>query len=129
MHTNDMLAGRRLCACVEIETVFTLDSFRNSGSTGQRVRHTSIAALERVTFSDLAEVIVKWSIYIVIPIDTEMSLFQPNCRIENCIPRSFSATTSQTRPLNAYHNTTQQALSTHLYSSVSALSIPDLDEK
>ncbi len=62
-------------------------------------------------------------------IHTKLSLFQPTCRIENRIPRSFSATADQNRPLSTCHDTTQQALSAHLCSVVSSPSIPDLDEK
>ncbi len=128
MHTNDVLNDRRLGACVKREMHFTLDAFRNSGSTGQRVQHTSTAARERVTFSDGSEVVAQWSICMLMAADMKMSLFWTIFGIENCIPRSFSATIGQTGTSNACHNTTQRALSTHLCSFVSALFIPDIDE-
>ena len=84
MHTYGILTGRHASVYLELATVFTYHVVRNSGSTGQRVRHTSTTARERVTFSDLAEVIVVLSIFIVIKIEAKMSFFQPNCRIENC---------------------------------------------
>ena len=97
MHTNDMLTGRRLCTCADLETHFTLICFRNLGSSGQRVRHTCIAAHERVTFSDIAEVVVLWSICMLMMADTKMSLFQPNCFMKFFISRCFSATVNQNR--------------------------------
>ena len=76
MHTNDVLTGRRLCVCVESETVFILSSFRNSGSTAQRVHDTSTCGSERVTFSDTAEVVVQWLICTLVMGDAKMPLFQ-----------------------------------------------------
>jgi len=62
-------------------------------------------------------------------LETMISNFWAIFRIENCIPRSLSAMTGQTGPLNACYNTTQHALSTHVHSVVSTPSISDLDEK
>ncbi len=98
------------------------------GAQGRTLQHSSTCLCERVTFSDASEVVELWSICMLMTVDTKMSLFWLIFVIENCISRSFSATTAQTGPLNACHNTTQQALSTHLYSIVSTPSTPDLDE-
>ncbi len=98
------------------------------GAQGRTLQHSSTCLCERVTFSDASEVVVLWSICMLMTVDTKMSHFWLIFVIENCISRSFSATTAQTGPLNACHNTTQRALSTHLYSFVSALFIPDIDE-
>ena len=129
MHTNDVLTGRRLNVRVELETLFTLDDMRRITTRYQAPQAKTTCACERVTFSDTADVVVQWSIRMLMTADAKMSLFQPNCRIENYISRCFAATASQTRQRNACHNTTQQALSTHQYSSISTLSIPDLDKK
>ena len=129
MHTNDMLTGRCLCLYVELETVFTFGHLTKPGACRSTIEDRSPTTSDRVSFSDLVEVVVQWSICMLMKEDTKMSLFQPNCRIENCTPRSFSATTSQSRPLNACHYTTQQALSVHLCSIVSTPSLPYLDEK
>ena len=124
-----MLTGRCLCLYVELETVFTFGHLTKPGACRSTIEDRSPTTSDRVSFSDLVEVVVQWSICMLMKEDTKMSLFQPNCRIENCTPRSFSATTSQSRPLNACHYTTQQALSVHLCSIVSTPSLPYLDEK
>ena len=129
MHTNDMLTGRRLCVCADLETHFINRHSSHLIRLDQAPQAKTTCACERVTFSDIAEVIVLLFICMLMLEDTKMSLFGAILGTENCTPRSFSATTSQTRPLHACHNTTQQALSTHPYSSVSALSIPAFDKK
>ncbi len=90
---------------------------------------TSIAARERVPFSDASEVVGASGTPLAALPGTKKSLFQPNFRVENCVSRFFSAMAGRTRPINACRNTTQRALSTHLYSIASPLSLPDLDEK
>ena len=129
MHTNDVLTGRCLCACEEIETVFISQPVTQITRRYQARQPKGTCACERVTFSDVSEVVVQWSICMLMAADMKMSIFWTIFGIENCISRSFSATTGQTRPLNACHNITQQALSTHLYSVVSPPSIPDLNKK
>ena len=129
MHTSDMLTGRHVCVCVELETYFTNQRSNEMARQGQAPLTKSTSACKSVTFSDTAEVIVLISICMLMTADTKMSLFQPNFCVENCNLRSFSAASKQTGPLHASHNTTQQALSTHLYSIVSALSYPSSMEK
>lgn len=89
----------------------------------------STRACERVTFNDIAAVVGASGTPLATSSDIKMSLFQPNCCMKICISPCFSTTVNQTGPLNACHNTTQQALSAHLCCIVSTLSIPDLDEK
>ncbi len=129
MHTNDMSAGRRLCVCVEVETHFihrslsckiAQDSTEGWAPTMLPDAHYLGATITGGARRGTPQ-----------PIDTEPKecLFSAIFLIENWIPRSFSATTRRTGPLNACLNTTQQALSTRLYSIVSTPSMPDLDEK
>lgn len=89
----------------------------------------STCTCERMSFSDACEVVVLLSICMLMSAGTKMFPFQPNCSMINCISPSFSAKTAQTGPLNAWHNTTQRALSTHLYRIASSLSILHLYEK
>ncbi len=90
---------------------------------------TNMAACERVTIS--ASMLISFVFFMQqLPVtDTEMTLFWLVFGIENCIPRPFSATTRRTKSLNACHNTTQPALSTHPYKIASSPSIHDFDEK
>jgi len=129
VHTNDMLIGQCLCACVELEALFTNRRSTLFTRHYQAPRPKCTDACERVTFSDARAVVVQWSISTVIRIATKISLFQPNCRMKNYISRCFSATFISAGPLIAFPNTTQQALSTQPYRTVSSPSIPDLDEK
>ncbi len=129
MHTTDVLTDERLCTCADLETHFANWNSNEMARQGQAPQAKTTCACERVTFSDIAEVVVLLSICMLITADTKMSLFQPNCCIKNCISRCFSATVDQTEPLNACHNTTQQALSTNPYSIVSTPSLPDSDEQ
>ncbi len=128
MHTNNVWIGQRLRAWVEIETHFTFNDMHRVTTRYQTALPKPTCACGRVTFSDAYASGTRWGTPRVTALEAKMSLFQPNCRIENYISRSFSATTGQTGPLNACHNTTQQALSAHPYSIASTLSIPDLDE-
>jgi len=129
VHMNDMMTGRCLCLCVELDTVFINGHFTCLNRLEQATQPTCTCACERVTFSDIAEFVVLLSICMLMTADTKMSLFQPNCCMKFFISRCFSATVYQTGPLHACRNTTQQALSTLLYSSASALSIPTYMEK
>ena len=129
MHTNDMLTGPRLCACVKIETVFMNDHSICLNRLEQAPLPKCICTCERVTFSDAYANGARRGTHISTEVEVKMMHFQPNFRVENCIPRSFSATPARTEPLNACHNTTQQALSTHQCSIVSTSPLPDLDEK
>ena len=129
MHTNDMLTGWCLCVCADLETHFINRHSSHLIRLDQAPQAKTTCACERVTFSDIAEVIVMLSIYIVISIHTKMSHFQPNCCMKFFISRCFSATVYPTGPLHAWYNTTQQALSTHPYSIASSPSIPILDGK
>jgi len=126
---NDMLTGRCLCACAVLEMHFGLHCWCRSGASRSTAIEQQSATRERVTFSDAYTVVGVSGTHTSIEIREKMLHFQPKFHIENCIPRPFSATTNQTRPLSACHNTTQQALSIHLCSIVSSPSIPDLDEK
>ena len=92
MHTNDMLFGRCLCACVELETAFINRHSTLFTRRYQAPHPKTTCACERVTFSDIAEVVVLWSICMLTMVDTKMSLFQPNCCMEIFISRCFSAT-------------------------------------
>ena len=51
MHTNDMLTGPRLCACVKIETVFMNDHSICLNRLEQAPLPKCICTCERVTFS------------------------------------------------------------------------------
>ncbi len=129
MHANDVLIGPRLCACADLETHFRNQHSNEMARQGQAPLPKNTCACESVTFSDLSEIVVVLSICMLMTADTKTSLFQPNFEVKNCFSRSLSTTTHQTGPFIACHDTTQQALSTHLYSIVSTPSIPDLDEK
>jgi hypothetical protein len=50
VHTNDMLTGRCLCVCVELETHFTNLNPDQMARQGQAPRPKSICASERVAF-------------------------------------------------------------------------------
>jgi len=113
---------------VEIETLFVSRHPSHLIRRDQAPQAETTSACERVTFSDSYVAVGASGTPFVPSSDTEMLLFQPNFQVEICIPPSFSATTNQTRPLNACHDPTQQALSAHLHSTVSTPSFPDLDE-
>ena len=78
MHTSDMLTGRHVCVCVELETYFTNQRSNEMARQGQAPLTKSTSACKSVTFSDTAEVIVLISICMLMTADTKMSLFQPN---------------------------------------------------
>jgi len=124
-----MLTGRRLCACVEIETHFTFGHLTKPGARRSSLEDRPITTCEKVNFSDAYAAVGGSGTPLATLPEAKMSLFQPNFRVENLFPRSFSATIGRTGPLNACHSTTQQALSAHLYSFASTPSNLDLDEK
>ena len=129
MHTNDVLTGLRLYLCVKLDTLFTN---RHANSLPA---HTRTERQARIIPSDAPYLCVpirvgaRWGTPRMTALEAKMSLFWAIFGNANCFSRSFSATAGQTGPLRACHNTTQQALSTQLYSFASTPSLPDLDEK
>ena len=99
MHTNDILTGQRLCACVEIETIFMNDQFTCLNRLEQAPQAKTTCARERVSFSDTYASGAHWGTPRMPALETKMSLFQPNCHMEFFISRCFSATVYQTGPL------------------------------
>ena len=129
MHTNDMLTGRSLCLCADLETHFPWLRISVPCARMRTFTQAITTACDRVAFGDTSEVVVQWSICKHTMVGTKISYFQPNFDIEICISPCFSATVLLTGPLKVCHCTAQQAPSTHPYSIVSLPCIPNLDEK
>ena len=72
---NDMMTGRCLCLCVELDTVFINGHFTCLNRLEQAPLPKCICTCGRVTFSDASQVVVLLSICMLMTVDTKMSLF------------------------------------------------------